>query len=126
MAKKDLTGAINRGVDRLFSANDVQEAQEAQQPRKAQDIPQAEMAQTIAAMQENIEAAEARKTQGRKGLHMQRLNISLTPSAYDYVKIMSGITGKSQTQFINDLIDAEQTRNAEAYQKAKEIINNAR
>ena len=40
--KKDLTGAINRGADLFFSANDVeaqeeQQAHEAQQPQEAQE-----------------------------------------------------------------------------------------
>ena len=96
-AKKNLTGAINRGVDRLFSVNDANDAQdthevseagqaaqaaeqaqaaEAVQPRRAQDVDPAALASTIKDMEAAIEAdaerkraaAEARRTQGRRAL----------------------------------------------------------
>lgn len=130
--KKDLTGAISTGIDRLFSANDQQKAteaqqtQQAQQPHKAGEVTEAQRTADVDAMTAMIEAAEARKTAGHKGYKMQRLNISLTPSEYDYVQIMAGITGKSLTRFIGDLISAEAKRNAETYKQAKELIKNAR
>lgn len=133
-AKKDLKGAITSGIDRLFSANDAQAAeaqqaqmaQEVQEAHKAGEVSDAQRAADIDEMAAMIAAAEARKTAGRKGYKMQRLNISLTPSEYDYVQIMAGITGKSLTRFIGDLISREAERNADTYQKAKEIIKNAR
>ena len=131
-AKKDLTGAISTGIDRLFSANDTQQAQQAQmtqqaaQPHKANDVTDEQRAADIDEMAEMTAAAEARKTAGRKGYKMQRLNISLTPSEYDYVQIMAGVTGKSLTRFIGDLISREATRNQDVYQQARELIKNAR
>ncbi len=139
-AKKNLQGAINAGIDRLFSANDkatheaayaqmkdvTQEAEEKQTPHKAAEVSQEQRAKDIEDMTAKIEAAEARKTAGRKGFKMQRLNISLTPSEFEYVRIMAGITGKSQTRFIGDLISREAERNADAFKKAKEIIEDAR
>lgn len=130
--KKDLTGAISTGIDRLFSANDTQQAQQAQmtqqaaQPHKANDVTDEQRAADIDEMAEMTAAAEARKTAGRKGYKMQRLNISLTPSEYDYVQIMAGVTGKSLTRFIGDLISREATRNQAVYQQARELIKNAR
>ena len=130
--KKDLTGAISTGIDRLFSANDTQQAQQAQmtqqaaQPHKANDVTDEQRAADIDEMAEMTAAAEARKTAGRKGYKMQRLNISLTPSEYDYVQIMAGVTGKSLTRFIGDLISREATRNQDVYQQARELIKNAR
>jgi uncharacterized membrane protein YgcG len=135
-AKKDLTGAINAGIDRLFSVNDqpqpaveeqqAQEVQPAAQPHKAGEVSDAQRAADVDEMAAMIAAAEARKTAGHKGYKMQRVNISLTPSEYDYVQIMAGITGKSMTRFIGDLISTEAARNADTYQKAKELIKNAR
>ena len=135
-AKKDLTGAINAGIDRLFSMNDqpqpavekqqAQEVQPAAQPHKAGEVSEAQRAADVDEMAAMIAAAEARKTAGHKGYKMQRVNISLTPSEYDYVQIMAGITGKSMTRFIGDLISTEAERNADTYQKAKELIKNAR
>ena len=140
-AKKNLQGAISSGIDRLFSANDPQQAadtqpaqmtqevqkpQQPQKPRKAEDVSDEQRAADIEEMQRMTAAAEARKTSGRKGYKMQRLNISLTPSEYDYVRIMAGVTGKSQTRFIGDLISREASANSETYKKAKELIENAR
>ena len=141
MAKKNLQGAISTGIDKLFSANDPQQeqnqqqeqdtkqaqmTQEAPQPHKADEVTQEQRAADIEEMAAMTAAAEARKTAGHKGYKMQRLNISLTPSEYDYVVIMAGITGKSQTRFIGDLIAREAERNSDVYQKAKELIKNAR
>lgn len=126
-AKKDLTGAINTGIDRLFSANDTQQAQatqQAKQPHKAGEVPDEQRAADVDEMAAMTAAAEARKTAGRKGYKLQRLNISLTPSEYDYVRIMSSVTGTSQTRFIGDLIRHEAERNADTYNKAKELIKN--
>lgn len=134
-AKKDLTGAISTGIDRLFSANDPQTAADAQpaqmtqqaaQLHKAGEVTDEQRAADIDEMAAMTAAAEARKTAGRKGYKMQRLNISLTPSEYDYVQIMAGVTGKSLTRFIGDLISREAERNSEVYQQAKELIKNAR
>ena len=131
-AKKDLTGAINTGIDRLFSANDPQQEQQTQQtqevthPHKAEEVSNEQRAADVDEMAAMTAAAEARKTAGRKGYKMQRLNISLTPSEYEYITIMAGITGKSLTRFIGDLIDRDKAANADTYKKAREIINNAR
>lgn len=128
-AKKDLTGAISTGIDRLFSANDPQTAADTQQtaqPHKAGEVTDEQRTADIDEMAAMTAAAEARKTAGRKGYKMQRLNISLTPSEYDYVQIMAGVTGKSQTRFIGDLISREAERNADIYRQAKELIKNAR
>ena len=134
-AKKNLQGAISTGIDKLFSANDAQQAaeaqpaqmtQEVQKPHKAGEVSDEQRAADLEEMAKMTAAAEARKTSGRKGYKMQRLNISLTPSEYDYVQIMAGITGKSLTRFIGDLISREASANSDAYQKAKEIIANAR
>ena len=135
MAKKDLTGAISTGIDKLFSANDAKKVKEAkqaqiaqatQEPHKADEVPQEQLTADLDDMAAMTAAAEARKTAGHKGYKMQRLNISLTPSEFDYVQVMAGITGKSQTRFIGDLISREAERNADLYKQAKEIIKNAR
>lgn len=121
--KKDLTGAITRGADLFFSANDaVQEAQEAQKPYKAQEASKEQLEATIQEMQAYIEAQETRRTQGRKGLKMARMNMSFTPSNMDYLKVMAGINGMTITRFMNLIIEQHAEANAERYQKAKEIM----
>jgi len=148
--KKDLQGAITRGADLFFSANDKQaaetpvadevqytqeaveqeareavQAQEAKQAYRAQDVTPEALASSIADMQDKIEAAEARRTQGRKGYQLPRLNITLTPSGVEYVRVMAGITGKSVTRYISDIVDKDAAANAERYQKAKELMKDA-
>lgn len=141
MAKrKDLQGAIARGADLFFTANDepqegneaqeaqpVLEAQEAQEeckPHKAQEVPKEQLETVVYTMQEQIAAAEARRTQGRKGLKMPRMNTSFTPSNMDYLKVMSGVSGMTVTRFLNYIIEQHASANAERYQKAKELMRN--
>lgn len=116
--KKDLTGAI-KGADLFFSANDTQEAPKT---RKAQEVPQEQLASMVQEMQEHIEAQEAQRTQGRKGYKMPRFNMSFTPSNMDYLKTMAGIQGMTITRFMNLIIEQHAEANAERYQKAKEIM----
>ena len=121
--KKDLAGAITRGADLFFTANDsTQEAQEAQEPHKVQEVPQEQIAATVQDMQAFIEAQETRRTQGRKGLKMQRMNMSFTPSNMDYLKVMAGVNGMTITRFMNYLIEQHAEANAERYQRVKEIM----
>lgn len=122
--KKDLAGAI-RGADLFFSANDAQEGQqtqEAHKPYKAQEASKEQLEATIQEMQAYIEAQETRRTQGRKGLKMPRMNMSFTPSNMDYLKTMAGINGMTITRFMNYVIEQHAEANAARYQKAKEIM----
>ena len=73
-------------------------------------------------MQSRIEAQETRRTQGRKGLKMPRMNMSFTPSNMDYLKTMAGIHGMTVTRFMNHIIEQHAEANATRYQKAKEIV----
>ena len=145
--KKDLRAAAARGADLFFSgADNAQEQQEAQQaydvdkapeaiqPHKAQEESPEVLAATIEAMQQDIEAdaerkreaAEARQTQGRKGYKMPRLMITLTPSGMEHVRVMAGLTGKSVTRYISDLVDKDAEANKALFEKAKELIKDAR
>ena len=144
MAKKDLKAAATRGADLFFSGSDeaqeqqeayeVAQAPEAMQPHKAGEESPEALAATIEAMQQDIEAdaerkraaAEARQTQGRKGYNMPRLMITLTPSGMEHVKVMAGLTGKSVTRYISDLVTKDAEANKELFEKAKELMKNAR
>lgn len=142
--KKDLTGAITRGADRFFSANDKpqeaqeelqdqeafldhegQQAQETRKPYKAQEASQEQLAAVVQEMQAHIEAQEARQTQGRKGFKMPRMNMSFTPSNMDYLKTMASIHSMSITRYLNHIIERHAEVNAARYQKAKEFLRDA-
>lgn len=133
--KKDLAGAITRGADLFFSVNDeqqeaaeaqqvteAQEAQEAPKAYKAQEATKEQLEAVVYTMQEQIEAAEARRTQGRKGLKMPKMNMSFTPSNMDYIRVMAGVTGMTVTRFMNYIIEQHADTNAERYKKAKELM----
>jgi hypothetical protein len=133
--KKDLAGAITRGADLFFSVNDEpqeaqpaldavepQEAHEVRTPRKAQEVPKEQLEATVHTMQEQIEAAEARRTQGRKGLKMPKMNMSFTPSNMEYLRVMAGVNGMTVTRFMNYIIEQHAATNAERYKKAKELM----
>lgn len=144
MAKKNLKEAAARGADLFFSTADTQHAQDTQytqstqntdKPHKAQEEQPAQLAQTVRDMQDAIATQEAERTAHKeikkaetaaRKASRKRLNIEISASGYDYVRVMAGITGKSVTAFIAALIDREAATNNETYTKAREIIDNAR
>lgn len=46
-------------------------------------------------------------TQGRKGQKLPRINMAFTPENHEYIKRVSRQEGKSITQYINGLIEAD-------------------
>lgn len=105
MAKKDLKAAIAMGADRFFTA--AQETQEVHEAHSTQEI---------------LQAQEERKTQGRKGMKLQRMNISLTPSEYEHLRLMAAITGQSATRYIGALIQKDAADKKELADKAKALL----
>ena len=62
------------------------------------------------------------ETRGRKGVKMPRINLAITPSNLDYVKIMCRTTGQTYQEFMNTLILQHKETHAETYNKAKELL----
>ena len=60
-------------------------------------------------------------TQGRKGAHMQRMNISISPQNAEFVRVMASVSGVPQTEFINRIIADYRQRNAEVYEQARQF-----
>lgn len=58
------------------------------------------------------------KTGGRKGLKLPRINLALTPENYDYVKVMSSVTGATLAEFINAEIEKSLNKNRDIYEQA--------
>ena len=137
-AKVAQTDKIPYIADKVYDAHEVDvaqhDAQDIQEQHahydthayKAQDANQEDLETKSRDMRNKLEAAETRRTQGRKGYKMPRVSISLAPSAMEYVRIMAGITGKSITQYISDMVDKDAEVHAERYQRAKEIIKDVR
>ena len=109
--KKDIKAAATQGA----SVFDTIATGATQEVFKVQEV------QTVQSTQERQEAL---KTQGKKGAKAQRINMAFTPSNMDYMRVLSKIKGQTLTQFVNELIAKEREANADAYEKAKFIIEN--
>jgi ribosomal protein L20 len=78
-------------------------------------------AQEEPSAQEVYKAQEELRTQGRRGVKAQRINMAFTPSNLDYMRVMAGLKGISMTQLVNDIIAREREQNKEAYETAKRL-----
>lgn len=112
MAKKQDFSRINTG--NIYSDAIAEATQEPQQARKARKTYNA---------QETQELLESLNTTGRKGVKLPRINLALTPSAHDYVKVMSKISGQTYAEFINKIISEHMEKHGDVYKKAVELRN---
>ena len=72
---------------------------------------------------EEIKAAKAhRKTQGKKGMKMTRINMAFDPELYDYIRVMARVYGGTITDFVNVLIRRSYEADRETYEQAKKFI----
>lgn len=101
MAKKDFT-QVN--TEPVYDA--ISNATTAQKPRKTYTPEEAE------------ELKASRKTQGRKGTKLPRVNLALSPQIYDYVKTVSTVCGMTITDFINGELQRSFERNRDVYDEA--------
>ena len=110
MPKKNqnLSESISKGIGVMFSANDTIKTQETQETQDAQEL------------------QETRKTQGRKGVSMPRVNVSLTPTAYDYVKTMASLRGMSQGEIIEEALKNDMELHQGEYDQAKKLLSQIR
>lgn len=110
---KDFKG-INAGKVQSTIAQATQEAPKTQGKRKARKIYDA---------QEAADFSEERKTAGRKGVKLPRINLAFSPSLYEYVTTMARAAGMSYTDFINMVLQQHKDDHADAYQKAIDFRN---
>lgn len=80
-------------------------------PRKVYDKEQA------------AEFLEERRTAGRKGVKLPRVNVAFSPAVYDYVKTMARATGTTYTDFINAVLKQHMDEHGDTYKKAVEFRN---
>lgn len=98
-------------------AQDVQEAQEAQETKR-QYKPRREYTE-----QEKQQYMQQGKTTGRKGLKMPRINLAFAPDIYEYIQIMSRVTGQSMTDYVNTILRQYMEDHQDIYKKAVEFRN---
>ena len=68
------------------------------------------------------EAQEELRTQGRRGFHLQRINLAFTPTNLEYIRTMAKAKGMTQTQFVNMVLDKHREEAGEAFTKIKELL----
>ena len=135
MAKKDFS-SMNTGrlFEAIAEATADPAAQEAAEDQQAQQEPETlqEPAYTYTGPGRKtytVESAEALelmnsfKTNGRKGLHLKRINLAFSPENYDYITTMARVRGENLTQFVNKIISEHKADHHEIYDKAVEFRN---
>ena len=78
--------------------------------------------QGTASPQEAAERAAQLKTQGRKGCKAIRINMAFTPSNHEFIKVMAKATGRTMTEFANDIITAYRSEHPEFMAKANSFL----
>jgi len=72
--------------------------------------------------QDTIEEYDARKTQGKAGMKLERMNMGFSSENYEFLRVMAGIHKMSITKYVNHLIEEERRRSADLYNKAKDLM----
>ena len=73
--------------------------------------------------EEKQEYLNKMQTAGRKGLKLQRLTIAFTPEKYEYLRLMSAMTGMTYSEFINEVLEAHKGQHEDAYVEALKLKN---
>lgn len=64
-------------------------------------------------------AREQRRTRGRKGVKMLRINMAFTPEIHEYIRTMAQVRGQTVTQFTEAVFRKSMEDNAEIYEQVK-------
>lgn len=133
MAKKDFssmdTGRLYEAIAEATAApeqepaavQETQQEQEAAQEQYSYDGPGRKTYKAESA--EALELMNSFKTNGRKGLHLPRINLAFSPENYDYITTMARVRGENLTQFVNKIISEHKAEHHEIYDKAVEFRN---
>lgn len=77
---------------------------------------------------EKKQRINTRRTQGRRGCSMPRINTGYNLDAYNYIRVMARVTGKTMSQFVNDIVNEHRLTHIDTYNKAlafeKELLKN--
>lgn len=77
--------------------------------------------QGLPTMEEAKLRNEAKRTKGRKGLSLAKINVAFPDQAYDFVKVVSKSSGLTMNEFIVAIVEKYMSEYPEDYQKAKEL-----
>ena len=68
--------------------------------------------------EEALALVAAARTSGRKGVHMPRINLALTPDNYYFIRTMARVSGISMIEFINKMLDEARENHKDVYEQA--------
>ena len=112
MAKKDFSNvAAGKGKVKSTIETATQENTDKRKTRKTYTA------------QETAEFLQERKTAGRKGAKLPRLNCAFSPDLYDYIKTMAHASGLSYTDFINLVLEQHRDSHQAQYKQAVAFRN---
>jgi predicted DNA binding CopG/RHH family protein len=69
------------------------------------------------------ETIKERTTPTEKPAKLPRVNLALSPEAFDYIKTVSKATGQTQQAFIQMIINKYMAEHKETYKAAKKLLN---
>ena len=113
MAKKDFS-QINAGRVYNAIAEATADAAGTTEPRKERKT---------YTEQETTEALRNRRTAGKKGLKLPRINVGFTPDVYDYIQTMARVRGETMSDFVNYILRQYMDDNRDLYDRAREFRN---
>ncbi len=61
------------------------------------------------------------RTRGQAGVKQKRINMAFYPDVYEYINIMSRVTGLSRTEFVNTALRQHMKDNMNLYGTAKKF-----
>ena len=112
MAKKDFSTVDTSSVYDTIAEATAPAADQAQARPKARREYTAE---------ERLKFMEEMRTSGRKGVKMERINMAFQPTVFEYIEIMSRVTGMSKTGFVNFALKQHMEEHADLYNQAIEF-----
>ena len=120
MGEKDFSG-IDAG--RMYNAIHEATAEPAQEAQEVQETKRQYKPRREYTEQEKQQYMQQGKTTGRKGLKMPRINLAFAPDIYEYIQIMSRVTGQSMTDYVNTIVRQYMEDHQDIYKKAVEFRN---
>lgn len=114
MARKDFSEVK---TDRVY--NTIAEAtQDTQETQEAQETIQKPKERRKYTAEERKAFQMERKTAGRRGVKLERINMAFMPDVYQYISIMSRVRGESMTDFVNIALRESMEAYSDLYEKA--------
>lgn len=95
---------------------------------QAQQTPQAQGEQEAHAAHNAHEAGStagepiSKRTQGKKGEKLPRMNMAFAPENYDHIQLMGRLMGCSATEYVNRLISADRAEQGDIVKQALKLF----